>query len=324
MDEDAGEESDGEMRPRIESWENVASHLRPLRQSAARQEDRERGHQARHREAVERIVAGKLGVPSVSKPATCAARPRACSTGRRSGPRLCHRQPLRSISEARKEHPRTRVLPRTKSGCSGTASTGRHALGSQDPPRDQVRVVTMLRSGELLRTHRDELVDLDGKTRASTSREAGQETPRDPAAAVRSGGRDHQRGDGRYTISSSRAGSAMRRCTAARWQRVARHRGQGQEGDKTHRHLRAARAEAVHAARSAAHGGDPRWAHRHQPLDHRGLPRSRGARTIRAARCPGHRRGYDRTAPEEKRAALERWPAECGASSLSPVGGDRA
>src|SRR6478672_11167674 len=39
---------DGEMRPRLESWENVASHLRALPRPPARQKDRQRGHQARH------------------------------------------------------------------------------------------------------------------------------------------------------------------------------------------------------------------------------------------------------------------------------------
>ena len=75
---------DGEMRPRLESWENVASHLRPLRPPPARQEARERRHQARHCDAVERHRRGQarrsLGQPM---PATCGARPPACSTGRR-------------------------------------------------------------------------------------------------------------------------------------------------------------------------------------------------------------------------------------------------
>jgi hypothetical protein len=44
---------DGEMRPRLESWENVASHLRALPRPPARQKDRQRGHQARHCDPVE-------------------------------------------------------------------------------------------------------------------------------------------------------------------------------------------------------------------------------------------------------------------------------
>ena len=44
--------SDGEMRPRLESWENVASHLRRFQPSVG-QEGRGRSHQARHCNALE-------------------------------------------------------------------------------------------------------------------------------------------------------------------------------------------------------------------------------------------------------------------------------
>ena len=65
----------------------LGEHRQPpaaLRQPPARQEDRQRGHQARHCDALERHrcrqVRRALGQPM---PATCAARPLACSTGRR-------------------------------------------------------------------------------------------------------------------------------------------------------------------------------------------------------------------------------------------------
>ncbi|MEY9189545.1 Arm DNA-binding domain-containing protein [Bradyrhizobium ottawaense] len=44
---------DGEMRPRLESWENTASHLNRFIRPAPRQEAGNGGHQARHRDAVE-------------------------------------------------------------------------------------------------------------------------------------------------------------------------------------------------------------------------------------------------------------------------------
>ena len=74
---------DGEMRPRIESWENVASHLR--RFVGSRLGRKLAGDVTKHDIATlsNDIVAGKLGVPQSPMPATCAARPRACSTGQR-------------------------------------------------------------------------------------------------------------------------------------------------------------------------------------------------------------------------------------------------
>ena len=57
---------DGEMRPRIESWENVASHLR--RFLSPRLGKKIAGEVTKHDIATlsNDIVAGKLGVPSVA------------------------------------------------------------------------------------------------------------------------------------------------------------------------------------------------------------------------------------------------------------------
>ena len=75
---------DGEMRPRIESWENVASHLRRFLSPRLGKKLAERSHQARHCDAVERHrrrqVRRSLGQQC---PPHAQARPRACSTGRR-------------------------------------------------------------------------------------------------------------------------------------------------------------------------------------------------------------------------------------------------
>ena len=75
---------DGEMRPRIESWENVASHLRRFVGPRLGKKTRQRGHQARHCNAVERHRRqASSAFPRSAMLATCARRPRACSTGRR-------------------------------------------------------------------------------------------------------------------------------------------------------------------------------------------------------------------------------------------------
>jgi hypothetical protein len=74
---------DGEMRPRIETWGNVASHL--WRFISPRLGKKLVGDVTKHDIATlsNDIVAGKLGVPSSPTPATCAAQPRACSIGQR-------------------------------------------------------------------------------------------------------------------------------------------------------------------------------------------------------------------------------------------------
>ena len=71
------------MRPRIESWENVASHLwrfiSPNLGKRLATEVTKRDIATLSND----IVAGKLGAPSMPTRATCAALPPACSTGRR-------------------------------------------------------------------------------------------------------------------------------------------------------------------------------------------------------------------------------------------------
>ena len=92
---------DGEMRPRIESWENVASHLR--RFLSPRLGKKIAGEVTKHDIATlsNDIVAGKLGVPSVSQcPPHAARRLGPVQLGGGSGPRLRDRQPLRQPAEA--------------------------------------------------------------------------------------------------------------------------------------------------------------------------------------------------------------------------------
>ena len=57
---------DGEMRPRLESWENVASHLRRFLSPRLGKKIAERSHQARHRNALERHRCRQARRPSVA------------------------------------------------------------------------------------------------------------------------------------------------------------------------------------------------------------------------------------------------------------------
>jgi integrase len=155
---------DGEMRPRIESWENVASHLRrfispSLGKKAA-------SEVTKHDIATQSndIVAGKFGVPSVAN----ARHMRRAASGlfnwaAEAGRDYVTASPCINLPKLDPEHPRTRVLSEAE------ISIFWHGLDQDDLPWDRktrlalkFELVTMLRSGELLATHRDELFDLDG------------------------------------------------------------------------------------------------------------------------------------------------------------------
>ena len=146
------------------------------------------------------IVAGKFGVPSVSN----ARHMRRAASGlfnwaAEAGRDYVTASPCVNLPKLDPEHPRTRVLTEDEIRIFW------HGLDRDDLPWDRktrlalkFELVTMLRSGELLAAHRDELFDLDGENpRFDVPLEAGQEAARDPAAAVRSGGGDHPGGAGR-------------------------------------------------------------------------------------------------------------------------------
>jgi integrase len=156
---------DGEMRPRIESWENVASHLR--RFLSPRLGKKIASEVTKHDIATlsNDIVAGKLGgKASVSN----ARHMRRAASGlfnwaAEAGRDYVSASPCVNLPKLDDEHPRTRVL---------TADEIRifwHGLDRDDLPWDRrvrlalrFELVTMLRSGELVPAHRDELLDLDG------------------------------------------------------------------------------------------------------------------------------------------------------------------
>jgi integrase len=154
---------DGEMRPRIESCVGIASHLRrfigrSLGKKAA-------SEVTKHDIATlsNDIVAGKFGVPSVAN----ARHMRRAASGlfnwaAEAGRDYVTASPCVNLPKLDPEHPRTRVLSEEEIRIFW------HGLDRSDLPWDRktrlamkFELVTMLRSGELLAAHRDELFDLD-------------------------------------------------------------------------------------------------------------------------------------------------------------------
>jgi integrase len=156
---------DGEMRPRIESWENVASHLR--RFLSPRLGKKLAGEVTKHDIATlsNDIVAGKLGVPSIAN----ARHMRRAASGlfnwaAEAGRDYVTASPCVNLPKLDPEHPRTRVLSEEEIRIFW------HGLDRDDLPWDRktrlalkFELVTMLRSAELLGARRDELFDLDGE-----------------------------------------------------------------------------------------------------------------------------------------------------------------
>ena len=155
---------DGEMRPRLESWENIASHLhRFVRPRLGKKLPSE---VTKHDIATlsNDIVAGKFGVPSVSN----ARHMRRAVSGlfnwaAEAGRDYVTASPCVNLPKLDPEHPRTRVLSEDEIRIFW------HGLDRDDLPWDRktrlalkFELVTMLRSGELLGAQRDELFDLDG------------------------------------------------------------------------------------------------------------------------------------------------------------------
>ena len=156
---------DGEMRPRIESWENVASHLwRFIGPSLGKKLATE---VTKHDIASlsNDIVAGKLGVPSIAN----ARHLRRAASGlfnwaAEAGRDYVTASPCVNLPKLDSEHPRTRVLTEEEIRIFW------HGLDHDDLPWDRrtrlalkFELVTMLRSSELLSAHRSEFFDLDGE-----------------------------------------------------------------------------------------------------------------------------------------------------------------
>jgi integrase len=156
---------DGEMRPRIETWGNVASHLR--RFISPRLGKKIASEVTKHDIATlsNDLVAGKLGVPSVAN----ARHMRRAASGlfnwaAEAGRDYVTASPCINLPKLDPEHPRTRVLSEEEIRIFW------HGLDRDDLPWDRktrlalkFELVTMLRSGELLAANRNELFDLDGE-----------------------------------------------------------------------------------------------------------------------------------------------------------------
>jgi len=156
---------DGEMRPRIESWENVASHLRRfispwLGNKLATEVTKHDIAQLSND-----IVAGKLGVPSIAN----ARHMRRAASGlfnwaAEAGRDYVTASPCVNLPKLDPEHPRTRVLSEDE------IIIFWHGLDRNDLPWDRksrlalkFELVSMLRSNELLGAQRSELFDLEGE-----------------------------------------------------------------------------------------------------------------------------------------------------------------
>ncbi|WP_027584830.1 site-specific integrase [Bradyrhizobium sp. Ai1a-2] len=156
---------DGEMRPRIETWENVASHLRRL--LSPRLGKKLARDVTKHDIATlsNDIVAGRHGgTPSVAN----ARHMRRAASGlfnwaAEAGREYVTASPCVNLPKLDAEHPRQRVLS------ADEIRIFWHGLDREDLPWDRrtrlalkFELVTMLRSGELLAAARSELHDLDG------------------------------------------------------------------------------------------------------------------------------------------------------------------
>jgi integrase len=152
--------ADGEMRPRIESWENVARHL--WRFVSPRLGKKAASEVTKHDIATlsNDIVAGRHGgKASVSN----ARHMRRAASGlfnwaAEAGRDYVTASPCVNLPKLDEEHPRDRVLTEDE------IRTLWHGLDREDMPWDRktrlaikFALVIMLRSGELLPVHRDEL-----------------------------------------------------------------------------------------------------------------------------------------------------------------------
>jgi integrase len=158
--------ADGEQRPRIETWENVASHLRRLVSPKLGKKIAAEVTRSDIAELSNDIIDGKFGAASVSnarhmRRAVSGMYNWAAEAGRDYVPPTC--QPCLKLPKLPGEHARDRVLT------SEEIKIFWLGLDRPDMPWDRrtrlalkFALTTMLRSAELLGAHRDELFDLDG------------------------------------------------------------------------------------------------------------------------------------------------------------------
>jgi integrase len=158
--------ADGETRPRVETWENVASHLRRLVSPKLGKKIAAEVTRNDVAELSNEIIDGKVGMASVSnarhmRRAVSGMYSWAAEAGRDYVPATC--QPCLKLPKLPKEHARDRVLT------SEEIRIFWRGLDRPDLPWDRrtrlalkFALTTMLRSAELLGAHHNELFDLDG------------------------------------------------------------------------------------------------------------------------------------------------------------------
>ena len=249
---------DGEMRPRLESWEYIACHLR--RFVSPRLGKKLPSEVTKHDIAtlIERHRRGQVRRSfGQQRPAHAQGDLWPVQLGSGSGPRLCDRQPLRQPAEARpgaSTHPRPVRGQRSK--FSGTASTGTTCLGTARPasrsssswsPCCARRNCSAHSAASCSTSRRHPRFDVPLKR--VKKRRVIQQPLSDLAVEIIREALE----DGKEHVFASPLGDQpMNRKVMATALRGTKRQGQGENA----RHLRAARLEAVHAARFAPDGGD--------------------------------------------------------------------
>jgi integrase len=151
--------NDGEMRPRIETWSNVESHLRRFVSPRLGKMIASEVTKADIAQLSNDIVAGAFGKPSVSNARHMRRAASAMfSWAAEAGRDYVTASPCVNLPPLDEEHPRDRVLSKHE------IRTLWHGLDRDDMPWDRrtrlaikLALVSMLRSSELLGIHRDEL-----------------------------------------------------------------------------------------------------------------------------------------------------------------------
>ena len=156
--------------------------------------------------------------------------------------------PCVNLPKLDEEHPRDRVLTEDE------IRTLWHGLDREDMPWDRrtrlaikFALTTMLRSGELLPIHRDELNAENGTVDIPARRVKRRRVINQPLSDLALEIINEAMGNYEYAFTGRFGDAPLSRIVDGK--RVAR-----QQEDQGH--LRTARPRAVHAARSAAHGGD--------------------------------------------------------------------
>ena len=183
-------------------------------------------------------------------PATCGARRRGLfNWAAEAGRDYVSASPCVNLPKLDEEHPRDRVLTEDE------IRTLWHGLDREDMPWDRrtrlalkFALITMLRSGELLPIHRDELNAENGTVDIPARRVKKRRVINQPLSDLALEIINEAMGNYEYAF-TGRFGDAP-------LSRSSMHNALRGNNGKTKGHLRAARARAVHAARSAAHGGD--------------------------------------------------------------------